>query len=206
MKIYDDEETVIRRPVAPVEAEDLPQLFQRVSKSVVVVRAHGRWGALGGVGDRGGEVGAEIVIGIEDDGDRAGAGDTRGAGDGCSGHGKLHQLGYKRVAEWGDGWLPTGMSVDKIQQGWATITDLAQKKGRDPKSLTLIVFGAPGQFRAREDLVEKVLARLHAGPERGIVRAEVVVEEEEERVRKPLVIPLGNLARRRESTSAAQAG
>jgi probable F420-dependent oxidoreductase len=59
---------------------------------------------------------------------------------------------YKRIAEWGDGWLPTGMKIDKIQEGWATITDLAQQKGRDPKSLTLIVFGAPGQFRTRDDL------------------------------------------------------
>jgi len=65
---------------------------------------------------------------------------------------------YKRIAEWGDGWLPTGMKIDKIQEGWATITDLAQKKGRDPKSLTLIVFGAPGQFRTKEDLkpLEKI--------------------------------------------------
>jgi probable F420-dependent oxidoreductase len=65
---------------------------------------------------------------------------------------------YKRIAEWGDGWLPTGMKIDKIQEGWATITDLAQKKGRDPKSLTLIVFGAPAQFRTKEDLkpLEKI--------------------------------------------------
>ncbi|MGE0825908.1 MAG: LLM class F420-dependent oxidoreductase [Candidatus Binatia bacterium] len=65
---------------------------------------------------------------------------------------------YKRVAEWGDGWLPTGMPVEKIQQGWATITELAQKVGRDPKSLKLIVFGAPNQFRTREDLkpLEKI--------------------------------------------------
>ena len=65
---------------------------------------------------------------------------------------------YKRIAEWGDGWLPTGMKIDRIQEGWATISDLAQKKGRDPKSLTLIVFGAPGQFRTKEDLkpLEKI--------------------------------------------------
>ena len=65
---------------------------------------------------------------------------------------------YKRIVEWGDGWLPTGMKIDKIQEGWATISDLAQKKGRDPKSLTLIVFGAPGQFRTKEDLkpLEKI--------------------------------------------------
>jgi probable F420-dependent oxidoreductase len=65
---------------------------------------------------------------------------------------------YKRVAEWGDGWLPTGLSLDKIQQGWATITELSQKVGRDPKSLSLIVFGAPGQFRTRDNLqpLEKI--------------------------------------------------
>src|SRR5437762_10339244 len=34
--------TIVATTALPVEAEDLPQLFQRVSKSVVVVRAHGR--------------------------------------------------------------------------------------------------------------------------------------------------------------------
>ena len=34
--------TMVAATAASIDAEDLPALFQRVSKSVVVVRAHGR--------------------------------------------------------------------------------------------------------------------------------------------------------------------
>jgi probable F420-dependent oxidoreductase len=59
---------------------------------------------------------------------------------------------FKRIVEWGDGWLPTGASLEAIQRGCATINELAEKAGRDPKSLQVIAFGQPGQFREREDV------------------------------------------------------
>jgi probable F420-dependent oxidoreductase len=59
---------------------------------------------------------------------------------------------FKRIVEWGDGWLPTGASVESIQRGCATLNELAEKAGRNPRSLTVIAFGQPGQFGDREEL------------------------------------------------------
>jgi len=59
---------------------------------------------------------------------------------------------FKRIVEWGDGWLPTGMSLDAILRGRETMTELATQAGRDPKSLDVIAFGAPGKFRTREEI------------------------------------------------------
>jgi alkanesulfonate monooxygenase SsuD/methylene tetrahydromethanopterin reductase-like flavin-dependent oxidoreductase (luciferase family) len=59
---------------------------------------------------------------------------------------------FKRIVEWGDGWLPTGVSVEGIQRGWATIKELAEKVGRDPLSLKIIAFGQPGQFINKREI------------------------------------------------------
>jgi len=59
---------------------------------------------------------------------------------------------FKRIVEWGDGWLPTGLSMNAIQRGCASINELATKVGRDPKTLDVIVFGPPGQYRTREEI------------------------------------------------------
>jgi probable F420-dependent oxidoreductase len=62
------------------------------------------------------------------------------------------QYVFKRIVEWGDGWLPTGASVEDIQRGRATLNELAEKAGRDPQSLDVIAFGQPGQSRDREGI------------------------------------------------------
>jgi|SRR6516225_1446858 probable F420-dependent oxidoreductase len=59
---------------------------------------------------------------------------------------------FKRIAEWGDGWLPTGVSVEGIQRGRATLNELAEKAGRDPRSLNIIAFGQPGQFTNLQEI------------------------------------------------------
>src|SRR5215467_8018677 len=59
---------------------------------------------------------------------------------------------FKRIVEWGDGWLPTGVSVEGIQRGCAVLNELAEKAGRDPRSLSIIAFGQPGQFTNRQDV------------------------------------------------------
>jgi len=59
---------------------------------------------------------------------------------------------FKRIVEWGDGWLPTGVSVEGIQRGCATLNGLAEKAGRDPRSLNIIAFGQPGQFTNKREI------------------------------------------------------
>ena len=57
---------------------------------------------------------------------------------------------FKRVVEWGDGWMPTLPSVKEVAQGRAALDSLAAGAGRDPSSIEVMAFGRPGQFRDRE--------------------------------------------------------
>ncbi len=57
---------------------------------------------------------------------------------------------FKRVVEWGDGWMPHRTDVDQIKRGRDTLNQLARQAGRDPASIRVMAFGAPGQFRERE--------------------------------------------------------
>jgi probable F420-dependent oxidoreductase len=58
---------------------------------------------------------------------------------------------FKRVVEWGDGWMP-GTSLEGLQHGRATLNELAEKAGRDPRSIEVLAFGRPGKFRDREEI------------------------------------------------------
>jgi len=59
---------------------------------------------------------------------------------------------FKRIVEWGDGWLPTAGSLEDIQRGCATLNELAEKAGRDPKTIDVIAFGQPGQYGDRDEI------------------------------------------------------
>ncbi|MGE0680782.1 MAG: LLM class F420-dependent oxidoreductase [Candidatus Binatia bacterium] len=61
---------------------------------------------------------------------------------------------FKRIVEWGDGWVPTISSVEQLRRGRATLNELAVQAGRDPQSIPIFAFGGPGQFRTREQLDE----------------------------------------------------
>ena len=57
---------------------------------------------------------------------------------------------FKRVVEWGDGWMPSLPSPEEVEQGRATLNDLAARAGRDPASIEILAFGRPGQLGSRE--------------------------------------------------------
>jgi probable F420-dependent oxidoreductase len=61
---------------------------------------------------------------------------------------------FKRIVEWGDGWVPTISSVEQIRRGRATLSELAAQAGREPRSIPIFAFGGPGQFRTREQIDE----------------------------------------------------
>src|SRR5262249_52378133 len=52
----------------------------------------------------------------------------------------------KRVAEWGDGWMPIGLSPGHLRAAREEIGSLARAKGRDPKHLTytMMIGALPG--------------------------------------------------------------
>jgi probable F420-dependent oxidoreductase len=61
---------------------------------------------------------------------------------------------FKRVVEWGDGWMPNRTSVEEIQRGRAILNELAEQAGRDPRSIEVMAFGRTGQFRDRAVMQE----------------------------------------------------
>ena len=59
---------------------------------------------------------------------------------------------FKRVAEWGDGWLPFSTDPQEIAHGKATIAKHAAAVGRDPNSLEITLFAPTGMFRTASDV------------------------------------------------------
>jgi probable F420-dependent oxidoreductase len=69
----------------------------------------------------------------------------------------------QRVVDFCEGWFPRGRSADAILPGLADLRTRADKAGRDPKTISTSVFGAPAD--------RAVLDRwAQAGVERGILR------------------------------------
>jgi probable F420-dependent oxidoreductase len=50
----------------------------------------------------------------------------------------------KRVAEIGDGWFPRARNIDRLFAGLEELRGLAARAGRDMKTISVSVFGAPG--------------------------------------------------------------
>jgi probable F420-dependent oxidoreductase len=68
-----------------------------------------------------------------------------------------------RVVAWGDGWLPIGVTPERVREGRATLDRLAKEAGRDPSAISISVLGQA----ADRDLI----GRLHeAGATRVVVR------------------------------------
>ena len=71
---------------------------------------------------------------------------------------------FKRVVAWGDGWMPTGVTPEQVKMGRATLDELADAAGRDPRSIQITVFGQPsdaGVIRGFEEAgADRVIVRL----------------------------------------------
>ena len=61
---------------------------------------------------------------------------------------------FKRVVEWGDGWMPVLSPVADIQAGRQRLNEMAEQAGRDPKEISVLAFGWPGKFRTKEEIGE----------------------------------------------------
>jgi probable F420-dependent oxidoreductase len=77
----------------------------------------------------------------------------------------------RRVAAWGDGWLPNRASPAEIEKSRRILETLAAERGRDPASITISVYGQPPD----RDLVQSY---LNAGADRVVVRPEYCATEE----------------------------
>jgi probable F420-dependent oxidoreductase len=58
---------------------------------------------------------------------------------------------YKRIAEWGDGWIPLIDGPDDLAAGLGKIAVACEKIGRDPGRIRTVPFGLEGQFRTKPE-------------------------------------------------------
>lgn len=76
---------------------------------------------------------------------------------------------FKRVVEWGDGWMPNRVTPEQVKQGRAKLDELAQAAGRDPRAIQVTVYGQPPDrdlIRRFEDAgADRVVVRLSTAPE-----------------------------------------
>ena len=69
----------------------------------------------------------------------------------------------QRVVAWGNGWLPIGVTPERVRESRATLDRLAKEAGRDPSAISISVLG---QTTDRD-----LIGRLHeAGATRVVVR------------------------------------
>lgn len=61
---------------------------------------------------------------------------------------------YKRVVEWGDGWLPFTTDTGEIAEGRAAMSDLAKSAGRNPASIDITLFSPDGCFRKAHEIAD----------------------------------------------------
>ena len=59
---------------------------------------------------------------------------------------------FKRVAAWGDGWMPIEVDPDDVRRGRAALDELGAEAGREPGSLGVSVLGEAGQITDRKTL------------------------------------------------------
>ena len=76
---------------------------------------------------------------------------------------------FKRIIEYGNGWMPTTSTVEEISSGRATLTELADQAGVDPGEFEISAFHQPADPKLIEDLAtngaDRVILELKTASE-----------------------------------------
>jgi probable F420-dependent oxidoreductase len=88
---------------------------------------------------------------------------------------------FKRIAAWGDGWLPLDISTAEVARGRAEIDRLARINGHDPASIEISVMGVPPDRESIEAYTDAGADRIvlgvgGAGDEQALVDLERIAE------------------------------
>ena len=71
---------------------------------------------------------------------------------------------FKRVVNYGDGWMPVRATPDGVRAGRAALDELSDAVGRDPKSIQILIYGASSR--------EEIKQMEDAGADMATVRLE----------------------------------
>jgi hypothetical protein len=78
----------------------------------------------------------------------------------------------RRIVSHADGWLPNRITPAELEDSRKRLDAMAEEVGRDPKSITISVYGQPPE----RDVVQSY---LNAGADRVVVRPEHVANDYE---------------------------
>jgi hypothetical protein len=92
----------------------------------------------------------------------------------------------KRVASWGDGWMPIALPADKVAGARRTIEQLARARGRDPRhiSLSVMIGAPPGLESPALDMMpsrEVLASYAEAGADRVVVSVPTLAADDAHR-------------------------
>jgi probable F420-dependent oxidoreductase len=68
-------------------------------------------------------------------------------------------LAVKRVVDYCDGWIPIGVRAGDLRASIAELHAAAREKGRDPRSISISLYGAPGDADALRGLRDLGVSR-----------------------------------------------
>ena len=91
---------------------------------------------------------------------------------------------FKRIAAWGDGWMPVRVTPEQVKMGRATLDELAETVGRDPKTIRLMVCNVAADRDTIKELEEAGADRVTVSLPRDM--GEGMVEEMERLAEKVL--------------------
>jgi probable F420-dependent oxidoreductase len=57
---------------------------------------------------------------------------------------------FKRVVNYGDGWMPVRATPDSVRAGRAALDELADASGRDPNSIQILIYGASSRDEIKQ--------------------------------------------------------
>ena len=69
----------------------------------------------------------------------------------------------KRVVDYCDGWMPIGARAGQFEESLAELRRLAEEKGRDPKTVSVTIFGAPADEERLQRYQELGVERVAFG-------------------------------------------
>ena len=87
---------------------------------------------------------------------------------------------FKRIAKWGDGWLPLDITTEEVVHGRSELDRLAELNGRDPNEIEISVMGVPADPESIEQYAEAGADRVIlgvGGEENDIATMEEIAEK-----------------------------
>ena len=70
---------------------------------------------------------------------------------------------FRRIVEYADGWVPIDISPERAVEARRRLDSLAERAGRDPRSIEITAFGVPADRQVVSDYARAGVDRVVVG-------------------------------------------